>query len=391
MQFPFINNSKKIVAIFDVGSDSIGVAIVQYLSPNDPPKILKSFREEIMFRGQLDFMIFMDDMVKTLKSVALNVASSGVGTISDVHIVLSSPWYVSENRHIVVSEKTPFVFTEKISDNLVKSEIEKLKKIHHEKYGGNLDDFNIIEQEIVQIALNGYPVTNPIGKKALSAEMNLIVILSSSTCMNLVKDCISSVFHHVDTYFHSNMSALFIVIREKYMKMDSYLILDLGGEITDVFIVDGGIPKNIISFPYGRQNLYRDLKKELIKNRAEVMSLFSLYLDGSLEENQKIKMEKALYNIQRSWAREFELALMSIPEPRMIPNSVFLVMNKDVHPMFFQMFAEKNDFIYKIFKNECNVLGLNGPDFLGLCRVDDGLCDPMLMIQALSVKRKYVK
>jgi cell division ATPase FtsA len=187
------------------------------------------------------------------------------------------------------------------------------------------------------------------------------------------------------------MSSLFIVIREKYLKMSSYLILDLGGEITDVFIVDEGIPKNIISFPYGRQSLYRDLKKELNKNRAETMSLFSLYMDGSLEDKQKIVLEKALYEVQKSWAHEFEIALMSIPEPRMIPNSVFLVMNKDVHPMFFKMFAEKNELVYKIFKNDCNVLGLNGPDFLGLCRVNDGLCDPMLMIQALSVKRKYIK
>ncbi|MEY2672041.1 MAG: hypothetical protein RL687_458, partial [Candidatus Parcubacteria bacterium] len=154
MQFPFFQKDQnKIVAIFDVGSDSIGVAIVQYLSPNDPPKILKSFREDIIFRDQLDFIVFMDDMVKTLKNVALNVVSSGVGTISDIHIVLSSPWYVSENRHIVVSEKTPFVFTEKISNSLIKKEIAKLKKIHHEKYGGNLDDFQIIEQEVVQVSL----------------------------------------------------------------------------------------------------------------------------------------------------------------------------------------------------------------------------------------------
>lgn len=392
MQFPFIsNNSKKIVAIFDVGSDSIGVSIVKYPSADEAPKILKTFREEIIFRDQLDFMIFMDDMIKTLKLVAFRASLSGVGSISDIHIVLSSPWYVSENRHIVTSERSPFIFTDKISNELMVKEIDKLKKLHHDKYGGNLDGFNILEKEIVQVSLNGYPVSDPIGKRTSSVDMNMIVTLSSSNCLSLIKDSISSAFHEAPLYFHSNMSSVFLVIREKYEEMSSYLILDVGGEITDVIIVDGGIPKTILSFPYGRQSLYRELKKELKKSRSEVASIFSLYLGDSLENSEQIKMEKVLLKIQESWAREFENSLMSIPEPRMIPNSVFLVMNKDVHPFFFKMFAEKNDLIYKIFKNDCNVLGLSGPDFLGVCKIEDGDCDPMMMIQALVVKRKYIK
>lgn len=392
MYFPFTkSNSRKIVAIFDVGSDSIGAVIVQYPSPDQPPKILKTFREDIIFRDNLDFVVFMDDMIKTLKLVTLRASLSGVGTIDDIHIVLSSPWYVSENRHLFVLEPNPFIFTDKLSNDLVNKEIEKIKKTNHDKYGGNLDSIDIIEKEIIQVSLNGYVTADPLGKKASQVDINMLVTFSSGTCLKLIKDCFYSVFHDIPLYFHSNMSSLFLVIREKYSKMDDYLILDIGGELTDIFIIEDGIPKNILSFPCGRQSIYRELKKETKKSRAELVSLFSLYLDGALESKEKEKFNVALEKARKSWILEFESAISSIPEPRMIPNSIILLINKDIHPWFFSMFSERNESIYRIFKNDCNVLGLNGPDFLGLCKIQDGNCDPMLMIQVLSVKKKYIK
>lgn len=392
MQFPFIsNNPKKIFAVFDVGSDSVGASIVQYISPNDPPKILKTFREDIIFRENLDFMIFMDDMIKTLKLVAFDVSLAGVGTISDIHIVLSSPWYVSENRHVFVSEPKPFIFNDKLSNDIFNKEIAKLKKDHHDKYGGNLDALNIVEKEIVQVSLNGYPVDNPIGKKATQVDMNILITLSSGVAMDTIKNSLESVFHSIPLYFHSNISSLYIVIREKYHNMNAYTIVDIGGEVTDVCIVDNGIPKNIISFPYGRQNVYRDLMKILKKNKAEISSLLSLYIDDTLESKEKSKITTALQTVEKSWVDEFENAFRSIPEPKMLPNSVFLVVNKDIHQIFLDLFNQKNSFIYKVFKNNCNIVGLQGPDFLGLCKIGDGVCDSMLMIQALSVRRKYIK
>jgi hypothetical protein len=41
--------------------------------------------------------------------------------------------------------------------------------------------------------------------------------------------------------------------------------------------------------------------------------------------------------------------------------------------------------------HKCTVITLEGPEFLTMCSVKDGTCDPFLMVEAIGVMRKMVK
>jgi hypothetical protein len=65
------NKKEKVVAIFDIGSGSVGGAITRV--PTDGkgiPTIIKSARSEVVSREELDFKVFLDDMLNALSSTA---------------------------------------------------------------------------------------------------------------------------------------------------------------------------------------------------------------------------------------------------------------------------------------------------------------------------------
>lgn len=392
MQFSFLKKeTRKIVAVFDIGSDSIGGSLVDFSSdPQKIPKIIKSYRKDIPFKDKIEFNLFMDDMIKTLNDVVVNISTSGVAAPDKISVILSSPWYISESRHVVYEEKYPFVFSEKVSNKILNQELYKIKKNHEKIYGEGDNGVSVIGKEIIQVKLNGYIINEPINKKTKSVEMNMILTLASNNCIDSINHVIKSNFHEIPLQINSAMSSLYLSVRDKYHNIDSFMIVDIGGEVTDISIVLDGIPKNIISFPFGRQTFFRYLKKWLDKDISETRSMFLMYQDGNLSAKEKEKMDKALEPIKKIWSEDLIEILKKIPEPRIIPSALFVLINKDVHSWFLSIFSEKNSTVSSLFKNECEVVGLMGPDFLGYCKVEDGPCDPMIMMEALTIKRKDI-
>lgn len=386
MQFPFFKKeAKKIIAILDIGSDSVGMSFVDMTGA---PKIIKTYREDIPFREKIDFTEFMNDMIKSVGNVCQKISSSGVLAPQKISVILSSPWYISEAKHINFEDKHSFLFTEKMSDKILGQEIISIKNNHNKMYGEGDDGVIIINKDILEVKLNGYIVHDPINKKARSVEMDMILTLASKSCIRLIKKAVGSVFSDIPQEFNSAMSSLHITTREKYHDINSFIIIDVGGEVTDIVVVLDDVPKHIASFPFGRQTFFRYLKKWLNKDITETKSLFSMYQDGNLSTEEKIKIEKALNPIKKMWLGDLADSLNEIPEPRIIPSAVFFLVNKEVHSWFLGAFTEKNTPVSSLFKNECEVVGLMGPDFLGYCSVEDGACDPLIMMEALALKRK---
>ena len=62
----FSSKKEKLVAIFDIGSGSVGGMLVSI--PKDGkslPTIIKSTRTDIVTRKELDYNLFLKDMMKT--------------------------------------------------------------------------------------------------------------------------------------------------------------------------------------------------------------------------------------------------------------------------------------------------------------------------------------
>lgn len=381
MGFLFESKKKKekIIAIFDIGSGSIGGAIVKIPTNGiGLPIILKSTRFDIKSQNDINFDFLMNNMLKALHSTANSLLHLKVGSPEEIFCVLTSPWYLSETRTIKIERGMPFVFKNKLANKLILKEIQDLDQLYKEKYE-NEGVPDIIEQQITSVILDGLLEENPIGKKCTNAEMNMIVSLSPSIFIDKIKETISRTFHTTNIEFSSFTISSYLAIREKYISNDSYLLVDINGEITDVGIVIEGVLKSIISFPFGKKTFYKQICNNLEIDQREAREFISLYNDGNLLSSHNKRVIEAIKSVESSWNQSFERSLGLFSRYSTIPKIAFLTIDEDLRRCFINVLGS--------FRVET----LSGNDFLNMCSVDEGACDPFLMIESIAVMRKINK
>lgn len=390
MELPFVKKKKdKLVAIFDIGSGSVGGALARI--PNDEktlPVIIASTRTEIEFHNELDFNTFKSDMLEALRKTAEDLYNKKAGAPEEIICTLSSPWYLSEMRIVKMERNTPFIFTKKIADELLQKEVNILTENYKKKYTDAHSTPELIEHTIIKMSLNGYQVTDPIDKNTRNIEMNIIITLAPKDCIQSIKEILLKTFHHTPVTFSSFMTSAYLAIRDKYISEDSYLLVDINGEVTDIAIVSKDILHMSLSFPFGRQTFFRFLRKKLNKSIEEAHSLFSLYLSKTLEANEDIKFKPILSSIGESWTEAFRESIASLPRTIALPGTVFLIANPDVKDWFAEIVRCEEYIKSTMVEHKCKIVTLEGPEFLDTCKVTAGLCDPFLMIEAIAISRR---
>ncbi|MFA6355246.1 MAG: hypothetical protein WCW65_02385 [Candidatus Paceibacterota bacterium] len=380
---------ERLVAIFDIGSGSVGGALVRMPSSNkDLPTIIKSTRTDIVTRKELDFNLFLKDMILALGFASRSLSQSKLGAPDEIICVLASPWYISETRLIKMSKEHSFVFSKKTIDELILKEMSSFNTLYKNKYGDIESKPEVIEHPIVGVALNGYHVDDPIGKKTRSLEIDMVISLSPKLCLDKIKETISNSFHSTPVSFSSFIVATYIAVKDKYMNHDSYLLLDIGGEVTDVGIVAKGILKDSLSFPYGKKTLFREICKKLKIELRDAYEIFSLYNKDTLSDKEKDKLEPILQSIEKLWGKSFKECINTLPRTLTLPNVMFLTIDSDVKDWFVKV-INNEEYIQSMVPNKkFTLVTLDGPEFLNMCSLKNSACDPFLMIESINVMRK---
>lgn len=384
----FSSKKEKLVAIFDIGSGSVGGALVKIpMDKESLPTIIKSARTDIVERKELNFDLFLKDMILALGFTSKSIYKSSLGAPDEIVCVLASPWYISETRMIKISKEHSFTFTKKIVDELLAKEIESFNLIYNNKYGVDSTP-EVIEHPVIGVALNGYHIDDPMGKKTRSIEMDMVVSLSPKVCLDKIKETISQSFHHTPISFSSFMMSSYIAVRDRYMNHDSYLLLDIGGEITDVGIISKGIIRGSLSFPYGRKTLFRNISKKLKIELRDAYEIFSLFNRDTLSEKEKGKLLPVLEIMQKLWGVSFKECINTLPRTLTLPNTMFLTIDSDIKDWFVKI-INNEEYIQSMVPNKKFALvTIDGPEFLNMCNISNGTCDPFLMIESISVMRK---
>ncbi len=381
---------EKLIAIFDIGSGSVGGAIVKMpQNPNSIPTIISSTRTEIVFHSEIKFDVFLEDMANALMKTSEDLYNTKVGAPSEIVCILASPWYVSESRIIKIEKNSPFVFSKKFADELIHKEIEILNSTYEKKYESAKSAPELIESKIISVYLNGYKTNDPLNKHVKKVEMNMVISLSPEDCVAKIRQNIEKTFHGTPIRFGAFMSSAYIAVREKYVDASQYLLMDISGEVTDMAIVSNDIIKFSFSFPFGRQTLYRFLNEKLGKSIMETKSLFSLYVSNTLEKGQKDILEVALASIRESWIEAFRQSVKGLSNNAFtLPSTIFMIADDDILKWFSNIIENDPYFRSLMSDQKSEILTLEGPEFINMCGVKNTSCDPFLMIESIAVSRK---
>ncbi|MBX4215596.1 hypothetical protein KW797_01460 [Candidatus Parcubacteria bacterium] len=338
----FFGEKKDIVLIIDVGSASVGAALV-LLKGSDAPLVLRSVRTPVQFQAHLRFDRLLKLTLKALEESVGAVLDRSFGKPSKAFCFLAAPWYGSEVRTVKFGDgESEFTFDEKLMDHMVSEELSRFAGKEMERYERLQGHIYLIENKVIDVRLNGYRTDNPMGVRAKEAELSLLLCLAPDQAVTEFIETIRRIIHGVPIVFHSFLLPFFAVLRDLYHGTEDALLIDIGGEVTEVSLMRGGLLLGTVSFPLGKNFVLRRTAAILKKEPEEIRSLLKLLFEGKIDAAERKALEPGIVPVRKEWLAAFNEALDEL-NTLLVPDTVLLFADGDIVKWFIDA-VEKEEY-----------------------------------------------
>lgn len=327
----------ELVLVFDIGSSSVGACFF-LVRENKVPNIIHSTRESIVVLENLTIDEFLKNTLKALKIVVARMCLKGIGKPDRVFCVLSSPWFHSEHRIIKYSQDEDFVFTDKLVNGLIDKEVSSLI----EKYNQNSQPENVvpIEMKTMNVLLNDYEVDKPHDKQAKNLTLNIMFSLTEKDFLDKVEEEIQKHFIYKNIKFSSFLVSSFVVARDMFTNYDKFLLINIGGEVTELSLIKNKIIKSNLSMPIGCNFAMRTLAKELNVSIKEAYNYFLLYKDSHASHVFEQKVEDVFLKLKNEWLKQFQESINNLSTDISLPSVVFITVDQALVSFFSEIIKE---------------------------------------------------
>ena len=383
----FSSNKEKdeLILVFDIRSSSVGGALFR-AQQSGIPKIIFSIREPIILQTSLDINQFLFSTIKPLSDIAGKIAKTSIGAPSRIFCILSSSWYVSQIRIISFKKDTPFIFTSKLADDLIQKEILTFEEEHLAKYVHSSHKIRSIELKNIKIMLNGYETSHPLDQKAKELEMTIFISMSPEQVLLKIEETIKKYFRSENIKFVSFAMSSFAVVRDVYMNQDNFLLIDIGGEVTDISMVKKSILRESISFPLGRNFIIRGIASILSCTLGEAESFLSLFKDGHAEAVTEKKLKPIIDKLKIEWLQKFQESLANISRDISIPATIYLSVDKDFADFFGRIIETEQFNQYTLTESKFRIIFLNTEALHGIATFEGNtIRDPFIIIDSVYI------
>jgi hypothetical protein len=361
-----------ITLIVDVGSSSVGAALVS-ISKDTAPKVLLSTRSQVAAPNEPERSHSLATIITALESTVATIGSNHPA-VHKTHIIFSSPWYTSETKTIKKEYDSPTVITHHIIKQLTEEAENKLTEKPK-------SDEKPVEHRIICTKLNGYNVPDPYNKKAKSVEVAFFASFIAKDLLESVDRVIGKYFHNRNNEISSFSLAAFSAMSGIFPAEKNYLIVDIRGEVTDLSLVNEGILIKSLSFPQGKDELARVAAQNLGQSQSGALSAIGLAFRGESDPTAKANVIKSIETFKQAWSQSYTKALQDISAglvgATLLPPTHFLIADKDTEAFFENVMNEiKKDGSLYLLKH------LNVRDFLETSSVPT---DPFLALESIFV------
>lgn len=379
--------------IYDVGSGSVGGALVLTNDGTGSPHILFATRSSIDAEETFSYATFFERMLrahgkvtnklaKAISSAATLTAASlsthlpeitykGDGVVlTGIEVFYSAPWYVpkvfsleQKNRHKV---KVTAELIEKILKNTERKFVQEFKT----------DEVSVFEEIVLTYFLNGYEVRNPYGKHAENIEVHALLSAVSHDTSQSVRRPLSRSFSNQIIGEHSFVSVMYNVVRILFNEKDSFVCLDVSGEMTEILRVKKGEIVTHATFPFGKNTLLRALMSELKQTSRQAQSTFKMYTSNHLDKAQYEKVRTLFAKLALDWRTKLE---EHVPLIGAHLGTLFVLADDDASTWFAHEVAHgrnSEDVVYFDNKTLSEVVKTNDPRNL----------DPFLALEAIYTR-----
>ncbi len=385
----FSRNKKKdkLVLVFDIKSSHVGGGLF-WTQESGIPKIIFSVREPIDIEKNIKADRFLSLILKSLQIVADKVYAAGLPAPEDIFCVLPSLLYVSQTRIIELKKNAPFIFTSKLADNLIQKEVTLFEEEHLQKYLRSGAPVKLIELKNIKTMLNGYETAAPLNQKAQELQMTIFISMGAEKILKKIEEVIKKHFQSKGVKFSSLALCSFAVVRDIYTHSDNFLLINIGGEVTDILIIKKNILRESISFPFGLNFIIRGVASAFPCSLSEAESYISLFKDGHASEPIGKALGTVINKLKIEWLHKFQESLSNLSNDISVPSTIYLTVDKEMATFFSETIKTEQFNQYTLTDSKFEVTFLGAEVFYDLVQFEaDVERDTFLIMDSIYINR----
>lgn len=282
-------------ALIDIGSGSVGVGIVESNASQETPKLLYTHREQMRISvGESDREELLRKIREALFSAGLALSTEGLqkltahnkkAKIKRILVTCSSPWAHTISRRVSYQNEKAFKVTKSLIADLESDAAEKAEEeLQESAIVGELG-LRTVERSTVDTKINGYSTNTPEGKKGNEVELSHIIGLIPEEILETVYEIQEKILTDTDLSAHTFMFVNYCVARDILTDMDSFGIVDVTGETTEIGIVEDDLLRETQHAAYGMHTLIRHVAKQSNSTAEHALTLLRGYAEGTLSKS----------------------------------------------------------------------------------------------------------
>jgi len=334
--------------VIDVGSGSVGVAIVVSDVHEEKPTMVWSKREFTTLGDIIEPEITLKHINTALINVFLQLGTGGMKAlhafdsslkVTHVQVAISAPWSHSVVKQVNFSDDHPFEVTQELIAELTKTATQKATKTVFEDTALQEKGVIALDNKNIGIITNGYRVPQVVGAKTRELSIAHLTALSHKKIMDVLEDSQNKLFPRAKVFTHSFMYLYYEVMQSLAANTKEACLVDITSEATEIGIIRDGLLTHVTHIPFGTFTLAREIASvcEIPKEEAYT------YLKGgeSFIEKKLSKDKKNDLSIILTAHEERVAKLFQRTGDRLaIPKTLF--MHTDVHtePFFKKQVTE---------------------------------------------------
>lgn len=341
---PFFKKTskRKVIAVIDITSLSVGGALMES-NEGCPIVILVTPKSPVNFLFDVSLEASLRCTADPLRLTAKKLKNLYSGRIDEVLCVFSSPWFVSKTKIVTVTGKKQFEIKNDFFSKLIEEEEKKfISPVLGVSGGARRSKAECIEHEVIKTELNGYYTKSPAGKTARSVKSYIYLSMGAEKAMELAKKEIANFFVNTPLRFATSSLVVFKVLNDIISNKEGFLIIDIGGETTEINLIRNNAPEQSASFPKGTNLLFRKVAVALNTFLQEASSVVKAYSRGHRTLESSDKIAAAIKDSIREWRDYLKNSLAVMSKENLLPQNVFVV-GDDPVCNFFSSFLENSE------------------------------------------------
>lgn len=334
-------NPLRAAVLVDIGSGSVGVAVVLSDPALPHPEVLWSHREFALLRD----ITATADTIKHLNTALINafleLGSSGLTqlkardkklVVRHVLATIAAPWSYTVTKQVTFTDDHPFTIDNDLIDELTESA--QKQSTRSAKEAGLIDQgVEIINNATIHVTINGYMVHKIREVEGRTIALTHVTALAATPILNTLRDSIDKVLPRADVDIHSFMYLYYCALSNMHPDTSEVCLIDVTNEATEVGVVREGVLAHVTHGAYGTFTLAREIAEACNIPKEEAYT----YLKGG-ESFVGAKLSKAKLDQLEAIVSAYELKIATILQETgdqlSIPKTVFLHTNTATEEFF---------------------------------------------------------